>query len=77
MLNTYDVYLRNEKEKETFHFPVNPIGEITLNRSKKYDTADIVDFGEVDLSDKGKKIKEVSFSTLLPKEYDTYCRYIN
>ena len=69
-----DVYLRNEKEKDTFHFPVNPFG-IILNRSKKYDTADIVDYGEVDLSDKGKKIKELNFNTLLPLKYDTYCRY--
>lgn len=71
-----DVYLKNEKLGGTFHFPVNPFG-ITVNCNKKYDTADIVDFGEVDLSDKGKKIKELSFSTLLPKEYDTYCRYVN
>lgn len=73
--NIYDVYLKNEKENDTFHFPVNPIGSITLNRSKKYDTADIVDLGEIDLYDKGKKIKELGFNTLFPKEYDTYCRY--
>ncbi|MHB9946422.1 phage portal protein [Clostridium botulinum] len=72
-----DVYLRNEKEKTTFQFPVNPLDNIMINRSKKYDTADIVDYGEVDLSDKGKRIKELSFLTLLPKEYDTYCRYRN
>lgn len=72
-----DVYLRNDKEKQTFHFPVNPIGDITVNRSKKYNTVDIIDYGEVDLSDKGKKIKELSFNTLLPKDYDTYCRYRN
>ncbi len=72
-----DVYLRNEKEKTTFQFPVNPIDNIMVNRTKKYDTADIVDYGEVDLNDKGKKIKELSFLTLLPKEYDTYCRYRN
>lgn len=73
---TIDVYLKNEKENATFQFPVNPFG-ITVNRNKKYDTADIIDFGEVDINDKGKKIKEISFSTLLPKEYDTYCRYVN
>ncbi|MFV3014110.1 LysM peptidoglycan-binding domain-containing protein [Clostridium botulinum] len=72
-----DVYLRNEKEKTTFQFPVNPLDNIMVNRSKKYDTADIVDYGEVDLSDKGRKIKEISFNTLLPAEYDTYCRYRN
>lgn len=72
-----DVYLKNEKEKSVFHFPVNPLDSITINRSKKYDTADIVDYGEVDLSDKGKKIKELSFNTLLPQQYDAYCRYKN
>lgn len=72
-----DVYLRNEKEKTTFQFPVNPLDNIIINRNKKYDTADIVDYGEVDLSDKGKRIKELSFLTLLPKEYDAYCRYRN
>lgn len=73
-----DVYLINEKEKEkdTFHFPVNPFG-IEVNRSKRFETADIIDFGEVDFSDKGKKIKELTFDTLLPKKYDTYCRYLD
>lgn len=71
-----DVYLINEKENDTFYFPVNPFG-ITVNGTKKYDTADIVDLGEFDISDKGKKIKELNFETILPKEYDTYCRYIN
>lgn len=70
------MYLKNEKEKDTFHFPVNPFG-ISVNRAKRFETADIIDFGEVDFSDKGKKIKELRFDTLLPKEYDTYCRYIN
>lgn len=72
-----DVYLINEKEKDTFHFPVNPIDNIAINRSKKFETLDIIDFGEIDLSDKGKKIKELSFNTLLPSKYDTYCRYRN
>lgn len=71
-----DVYLINEKENDVFCFPVNPFG-ITVNGTKKYDTADIVDLGEFDISDKGKKIKELSFETMLPKEYDTYCSCIN
>lgn len=70
-----DVYLKNNKD--TFHFPVNPIDSITINKGKKYDTVDILDYGEVDLSDKGKKIKELNFNTLLPCKYDTYCRYRN
>lgn len=76
MVRYLDVYLINEKENDTFQFPVNPFG-ITVNRSKKYDTADIIDFGEVDINDKGKKVREISFDTLLPKEYDTYCRYVD
>lgn len=70
-----DVYLKNEKEKSTFHFPVNPFG-ITLNRSKKYETVDIIDVGEIDFSDNSKKIKELSFNTLLPAEYNSFCRYL-
>lgn len=71
-----DVYLKNEKEKSTFHFPVNPFG-ITLNRSKKYETVDIIDVGEIDFSDNSKKIKELSFNTLLPAEYNSFCRYLS
>ncbi|NME95365.1 LysM peptidoglycan-binding domain-containing protein [Clostridium cochlearium] len=72
-----DVYLRNEKEKETFHFPVNPLNNIRVNREKKYETVDIIDKGEYDIPDKGKKIKELSLDILLPDNYDTYCRYRN
>ncbi|ASN68294.1 putative peptidoglycan-binding LysM protein [uncultured Caudovirales phage] len=72
-----DVYLKNGKEKDTFHFPVNPIGNIMVNRNKKFNTVDIIDLGEFDILDKGKKIKELSFNTLLPSKYDTYCRYID
>jgi LysM repeat protein len=71
-----DVYLINEKEKDTFHFPVNPFG-ITVNRSKRYETVDIIKFGEFDISDSGKKIKELSFQILLPEEYDSFCRYVD
>jgi len=70
-----DVYLKNDKEKSTFHFPVNPFG-ITVNRNKKYETAEIIDVGEIDFADNSEKIKELSFETLLPSEYDTYCRYL-
>lgn len=71
-----DVYLKNEKEKDTFHFPVNPFS-ITVNRNKRYETAEILDVGEIDFSDNSKKVKEISFETVLPKEYDSYCRYIS
>lgn len=71
-----DVYLTNEKENDTFHFPVNPF-VLTINREKKYITADIIDIGEVDINDKGTKIGEISFETLLPDIYEPYCRYID
>lgn len=69
-----DIYIKNEKEKGTFHFPVNPF-EITVNRNKRYETADIVNLGEVDFSDKGTNIKELSMNLLLPVEYGPFCRY--
>lgn len=71
-----DVYLK--KDNITFHFPVNPIDKIYIQNEKKYLTVDILDFGEVDIAQKGLKITEVKFDTLLPKEYDeSYCRYID
>lgn len=72
--STFDVYLTNTKDNETFHFPVNPLS-LTINREKKYNTADIIDIGEIDISDKGTKIKEISMETLIPDVYEPYCRY--
>lgn len=72
-----DIYLKNGKEKDTFHFPVNPLNGITVNRSKRFETAEIIGIGEIDFSDGSKKIKELSFDTLLPKEYDSFCRYLD
>lgn len=71
-----DVYLIDESKNYTFHFPVNPLDKISMQKEKKYITADIIDIGEVDIPQKGKKIIEISFDTLFPKEYDaSYCRY--
>ncbi|GAA0115744.1 SH3 domain-containing protein [Clostridium senegalense] len=71
-----DIYLK--KDKETFHFPVNPLEKICIQSEKRYLTVEILDFGEVDIADKGKKITELSFDTLLPKKYDeSFCRYID
>jgi LysM repeat protein len=70
-----DVYLKNEKNKEEFHFPVNPIDKIAIKRSKKYETVDIIDFGEADIPSLGKNIKELGFDTLLPNQYYSFCRY--
>ena len=72
-----DVYLIDaNKGNYTFRFPVNPLDNISIQKEKRFDTFDIIDFGEVDLSKKGEKIVEVSFNTLFPKTYDhSYCRY--
>lgn len=71
-----DVYLKDDSQ--TFHFPVNPLEKAYINKEKKYTTADIIDFGEIDLNEKGQKITEISFDTLFPVEYnESYCRYVD
>ena len=70
-----DVYLIDESKNITFQFPVNPLSELSKPKEKKFTTADIIDFGEVDISDKGKKITEISFNSFFPLVYDSYCRY--
>lgn len=71
-----DVYLKDESKNYTLQFPVNPLDKLSNPKEKKYITADIIDFGEVDISQKGSKIREISFNSLFPKEYDSYCRYV-
>ncbi|MEM3453456.1 MAG: hypothetical protein QW835_07540, partial [Candidatus Hadarchaeum sp.] len=59
----------------TLHLPVNPIGDITIRREKQYETVNIINIGEVDFPT-GEKLKEISFSSFFPAEYDpSYCRY--
>lgn len=65
-----DVYLKDESKSYTLQFPVNPLDKISNPKEKKYITADIINFGEVDISQKGSKIREISFNSLFPKEYD-------
>lgn len=73
-----DVYLIDAAKNYTFHFPVNPLEKLSIQKEKKFTTVDILDFGEVDLPEKGEKILEISFDTLLPKKYDSsYCRHRN
>jgi hypothetical protein len=71
-----DIYLIDELKRYTLQFPVNPLDKISISREKKFITADIIDFGEVDISQKGSKIREISFESLFPLEYDSYCRYM-
>lgn len=70
-----DVYIKNEKINETFHFPVNPLNEIAVKKNRRFETVDIIDIGEVDVFKKGKNLDPLNFNTLFPKEYDSFCRY--
>lgn len=55
--------------------PVNPIGDITIRREKQIETVNIINIGEIDFAS-GEKVKEITFSSFFPKEYDSgYCRY--
>lgn len=55
------------------HFPVNP-SEILIKRDRSFETINLINLGEVDLPF-GEKIKEISFSSFFPVEYDAgYCR---
>jgi nucleoid-associated protein YgaU len=70
-----DFILKDGKGLE-FQFPVNP-EEVTISRQKGYDTATILSYGEFDFP-QGEKVKEISFSSFFPKEYDeSYCKYEN
>ncbi|MCC0677798.1 MULTISPECIES: LysM peptidoglycan-binding domain-containing protein [unclassified Clostridioides] len=71
-----DIYLKNEKEKIDFHFPVNPQDSLSIKKEKRFETVDIVNLGEFDIKKEGEKIREISFKTFLPNLYDaSYCRY--
>ncbi|HFL2412630.1 TPA: LysM peptidoglycan-binding domain-containing protein [Clostridioides difficile] len=71
-----DIYLKNEKEKIDFHFPVNPFDSLSIKKEKRFETVDIVNLGEFDIKKEGEKIREISFKTFLPFQYDaSYCRY--
>ena len=59
-----DIYLKNEKEKIDFHFPVNPFDSLSIKKEKRFETVDIVNLGEF------------AIKTFLPNLYDaSYCRY--
>lgn len=70
-----DIYIKNEKEKQEFHFPVNPIDNIVVERKKQYETVNIIDIGEADIPSLGTNLKGISFNTLLPKQYYSFCKY--
>ncbi|AGX44506.1 SH3 domain-containing protein [Clostridium saccharobutylicum] len=71
-----DIYLIDESKRYTLQFPVNPLDSISNPKEKKFSTTDTVEFGEVDISEKGSKIREISFNSFFPLQYDSYCRYV-
>lgn len=72
-----DIYLIDESKNYTFQFPVNPLDKLSKQKEKRFITADIIDVGEVDISQKGNKIIEISFNSFFPLEYDSFCRSVS
>lgn len=61
---------------EIFTFPVNP-AEVNISRQKGLETVHVLSDGEYDF-DQGERVKEITFSSFFPKEYDaSYCKYTN
>ncbi len=70
-----DIFL-SEPGGEQFQFPVNP-EEIQIRTEKQFETVNIIQLGEIDFPNQ-EKVKEITFSSFFPKEYDSsYCRYPN
>lgn len=55
------------------HLPVNP-PEVTINREKMSEVINILNLGEVEFTT-GEKLKEISFSSFFPRDYESYCQY--
>lgn len=55
------------------HLPVNP-SEVKISRDKMFETITVLNLGETDFTT-GEKLKEISFSSFFPRDYDTYCQY--
>ncbi|AEE95790.1 LysM peptidoglycan-binding domain-containing protein [Mahella australiensis] len=70
-----DFYLINTANNETFRFPVNP-EEMQVQSEKDIETVEIYQLGEIDFP-QGEKRTNISFSSFLPLQYDTYCQYTN
>ena len=69
-----DIYLIDPTGPQ-LHLPVNPIGDVVIRREKHYETANIINIGEIDFP-AGEKVKEITFSSFFPAEFDpSYCRY--
>jgi hypothetical protein len=70
----YDTYLIDDKTNYIFRFPVG-IFNIKTSGSKRYETEDIINFGEIDFSDEGRNIEEINFDTILPAKEENFCKY--
>lgn len=58
------------------YLPVNP-GELSIKTGKMFQTVNIINMGEIDFPH-GEKIREISFSSFFPLNYDSgYCRCPN
>lgn len=68
-----DFYLIDSAGGTSLHLPVNP-GEVTINREKMFETLTILNLGEIDVTT-GEKLKEISFSSFFPRDYEHYCQY--
>ncbi|MFM9276474.1 LysM peptidoglycan-binding domain-containing protein [Paenibacillus jiagnxiensis] len=67
-------FLLIDSKGKSFIFPVNP-EEVNISRQKGFETINILSYGEYDFP-QGERIKEISFSSFFPKEYDpSYCKY--
>jgi len=64
-----DVYIINDKQGATFHFPLNPLDEIAIKTQKNFQTCDMYQLGEMDFHKYGEKIEEISFKVILPDDY--------
>lgn len=70
-----DIYLI--EGRTTLRLPVLPIDVIEIRREKLIETKTLANIGEVDFA-AGEKVKEITFSSFFPAEYDpSYCRYPN
>jgi len=55
------------------HFPVNP-QEVTIKREKLSEVFTLLNLGENEIAT-GEKLKEISFSSFFPRDYDSFCQY--
>lgn len=80
-----DIYIIDENEiqmatatgksSNTYHLPVNPLNNLSNSTERRYKTADIINYGEIDVFKIGDNIEEISFNTLFPLKYDSsFCR---